>query len=87
MQVVRAVCDARRIRVDYVLSKSQVPALVDARREIAGELREAGWSYPQIGALLRRDHTTVIALMKQGAVRDELLLRRRIREANRRSAA
>lgn len=34
--------------------------VVPARQETYAVLRERGWSYPKIGALLARDHTTVI---------------------------
>ncbi len=37
---------------------------VEARRLIALRLREEGASYPEIGSLLKRDHTTIISLVK-----------------------
>lgn len=38
---------------------------VDARSVVAVLLRARGWSYPQIGRLLDRDHSTVINLCRR----------------------
>lgn len=34
--------------------------MIEARRACFAYLREQGWSYPQIGALFNRDHTTIL---------------------------
>ena len=39
------------------------PLYVEARRHIAKFLRGRGWSYPMIGKLLERDHTSVMHLV------------------------
>ena len=36
------------------------PAVNDARQELMYRLHMAGWSYPRIGRLLHRDHSTII---------------------------
>lgn len=38
--------------------------LVDIRQKIAIELREKGYSYPAIGDIMHRDHTSIIHLVK-----------------------
>lgn len=43
-----------------VKSPSRVKHLVTARRAIYVALRQLGWSYPAIGRLVDRDHTTVL---------------------------
>lgn len=37
------------------------PAVAAARNELMWRLRRCGWSYPKIGRLLGRDHTTVMS--------------------------
>lgn len=63
----RTVCRDFAVSVTDVLSTARSVAMVDARREIAWKLRELGFSFPEIGTMLRRDHTTVIALVKSRA--------------------
>lgn len=60
--VIEDVCERLGVRVDRVLSRYRYAPLVEARREIALILRDFGWSTPQIGALLRRDHSTIVTL-------------------------
>lgn len=43
------------------------PALVKRRQELAIELRLAGYSLPQIGKALGRDHSTILYLLKRAA--------------------
>jgi chromosomal replication initiation ATPase DnaA len=38
-----------------------------ARAEVARRLRDLGWSYPRIGAVLGRHHTSVMYLVKETA--------------------
>lgn len=46
-----------------LLSKRRNALLVEKRKLIAKELREKGLSYPQIGKLLNRHHTTIMHLL------------------------
>ncbi len=62
LAVIERVCRERGLRVDYVLSRYKYQPLVDARRAIAEELRSMDWSTPQVGALLHRDHSTIVQL-------------------------
>ncbi len=50
---------------EAILSRARTGEIVEVRRELARRLRERGLSYPQIGALLGRDHSTVLALLRQ----------------------
>ncbi len=67
--LIEAVCKDHGVRVDYVLSRYRYQPLVEARREIACVLRDMGWSTAQVGALLRRDHSTIVALTAPEEVR------------------
>lgn len=46
-----------------LLSKRRTADLVEKRKLIAKDLRELGLSYPAIGKLLNRHHTTVMHLL------------------------
>lgn len=53
--------DRPLITVDDIMGRSRVPRIVACRADIMRRLRlDCGWSYPRIGALLQRDHTTVL---------------------------
>lgn len=61
-----AVCRRRNVLIDDVLSRKRSKRLVGARSEIAKILRQnLGLSYPEIGAILHRDHTSIIHLVKK----------------------
>lgn len=47
-----------------ILSRCRRSDLVAARRKIALALRENGFSYPQIGKVMNRDHSSIIHLCK-----------------------
>lgn len=53
------------VSVDDVLSKSRLREVVKARQEAAWELRQLNLSYPQIGAILGRDHSTVLLAVRK----------------------
>lgn len=52
------------ITVAEMLSPSRASHLVEARRDLAFALRARAWSYPRIGKLMKRDHTTIMSLVK-----------------------
>lgn len=54
--------------VKSVRREGQTAPVVAARRVIAHKARAEGYSYPQIGRALNRDHTTVMSLLR-GKVR------------------
>lgn len=49
---------------ERLLGPDRVGSLVKARRKAAFALREMGLSYPEIGHVIRRDHSTVQYLLK-----------------------
>jgi len=66
-QVVTMIAALNKITVEELVGPSQLPHLVDARREVAETLRKAGYSTPKIGTVLNRDHTTVLYLLETAA--------------------
>lgn len=55
-----------RVTVGQILSRSRRRILVVARHDIACQLQDAGWFTTDIGAILRRDHSTITSLLKGG---------------------
>jgi len=58
------IAEKHGVTVAEMLSASRASHLVEARRDLAFALRARSWSYPRIGKLMKRDHTTVMALLK-----------------------
>lgn len=63
-EVVQAVCAAARAPRRLVIGDSHFTDLIIARRAVSVALRARGLSLSQIGAVLRRDHTTVLAHLR-----------------------
>ncbi len=51
---------SHRVSLSEVLSKSRKRPIAAARRAVCVALRARGLSLPEIGALIGRDHTTVL---------------------------
>lgn len=66
-QVVTMIAVLNQITEGDLVGPSQLPHLVEARREVAETLRKAGYSTPKIGSVLNRDHTTVLYLLETAA--------------------
>ena len=49
---------------DEILGRSRCQSIVAGRRALCRALRERGLSYPEIGRLVGRDHTTVMTLVR-----------------------
>jgi chromosomal replication initiator protein len=61
MNIVREVCEAHDVKRDEIFKKNRSKKLVMARGVIYDRIRkELGWSYPKIGKLFGRDHTTIL---------------------------
>jgi chromosomal replication initiation ATPase DnaA len=58
------VCALHGVSVQHLLSPRRGAALVSARQQCAKKLREAGLSLKRIGAILNRDHTSIIYLLR-----------------------
>jgi len=68
--IVREVCVARGVRRDELFSRRKEDRIAHARHEVCWRARnETSLSYPQIGKLLGRDHTTVMNGYKTHAAR------------------
>jgi hypothetical protein len=59
-KILHLVAEAMEVGVEVILSSSRVARIVHCRALVATTLRGRGWSYPQIGRLLKRDHSSVI---------------------------
>jgi hypothetical protein len=53
-------CSYHGITRDELVGAGQSQAYVSVRRKVAAELNKRGWSTPQIGKLLNRDHSSVV---------------------------
>lgn len=49
-----------RLNVDQIMSSDRRYRTSRARQEVMWTFRQDGWSFPKIGALVGRDHTTVM---------------------------
>lgn len=58
------------------LRKEKFRVHVLARRDCYAYLREQGWSYPEIGALFGRDHSTVMWALCDDAEKQAIKLER-----------
>ena len=69
-EVVQKIAKKHGITQGDIFSKKRDKHLVDARAEIVCILRDDPFnlSYPYIGTILHRDHTTVISLYKRNRV-------------------
>ena len=67
-----AILDRLGMTWAQAIARSNVHAHANARAEIYVLLRERGWSYPRIGALMGgRDHTTIITSVQRYHARKE----------------
>lgn len=55
---------ANNSTIAQVFTLARTKSVVNARRAVAKLLRSKGLSYPEIGAILDRDHTTIMSLVK-----------------------
>lgn len=58
-QLIRRVAEALGYGVAHIRGERRHAHLARARKACALALRQAGYSYPEIGEALHRDHTTV----------------------------
>lgn len=71
--IIETVAEKHGMSVDEIMSRSRKDRIVAARHEAFYLLREAGYSYPQIGRFFGgMDHTTAL----HGAVKHEAKLKR-----------
>jgi len=58
------VCRRHRIRLEDVYGRVRTKNVVQARRECWAATRRLGWSFPEIGHLWDRDHTTILTSLR-----------------------
>jgi len=66
-KIVETVASNRHLDVEEIINGGNHRSLVNARREIVLKAREQGFSFPKIGGVLKRHHTTIMYLFKNGA--------------------
>lgn len=59
------VAEKHSLTAEDLISKRQWLEMMDARRDFAIQAREKGYSFPHIGRVLHRHHTTIVHLVKQ----------------------
>lgn len=59
-------CGAAGCSIEDLLSPSRRQPVVVARRRVAADLRRLGWSYPAIGRIMQRHHSSIIGLISRG---------------------
>lgn len=59
-EIIRAVALEHGLQPRDLLGRDRFGHFIAARREAMVRLREAGFSYPQIGRFLGRDHSTIV---------------------------
>ncbi len=66
--VVVDVADAHFVTVEDLLGQRRSASIVAARRAAMAAIYLAGKSMPEVGALLGRDHTTVLSHLRKAGV-------------------
>jgi len=62
--IISEICAAHGVSVLHLLSPRRDAALVSARQQCVKELRAAGLSLKKIGTIMKRDHSSVIYLLR-----------------------
>jgi hypothetical protein len=70
MLTVYRVAQAHGVSVEDLMGKGRVAGISQVRQAAMVAAREGGFSYPVIGVVLDRDHSTVIAGVRSAAKRD-----------------
>lgn len=65
LQPLKELCRAHAVLLEAVLSSTRTKRVVEARLACCLYLRTLDMSYPEIGRLLRRDHTSIMALVRK----------------------
>lgn len=62
-ELLKKFCGQYDVQKDDLLSKKRDKRLVNIRQAISSKLRSEGWTYPRIGKLLHRHHTSIMHLL------------------------
>ena len=63
-KIIQAVCEKWGITEEELVGSSRINLFVLARKEVSIELKSLGLSYPSIGRILKKDHTSIIHYLK-----------------------
>ena len=63
--VVAKVADVHQVTATAIMGRSRYKSVARARMVVMFELRGLGFSYPEVGRLVGRDHTTVMAAVRR----------------------
>jgi len=61
---IEIIAKENRFTLEDILGKSKFGPLVKVRRKCVGVLRAKGYSTTEIGRIMNRDHTTIVASLK-----------------------
>jgi len=65
--ILESVAEEMKISTAQIIGGGNTPRLVEARQKVSVMARQFGYTYPRIGALLNKHHTTIIHLVKRHA--------------------
>ena len=69
-RIIHAVAQAHHIRPEEITGPTRPRHIVDARREVAKQLRALDWSFPRIARVFNfKCHTSVMNLLKPKSAR------------------
>ena len=74
-KLAREIAHRHGFMLDEVFGKDRNPSIVAIRREIACALRDAGASFPEAGHVCKRDHTSMMNLVKAKNQKPKVRLR------------
>lgn len=60
IEILNQVCLEKGISIEQLLGKQRKSQFVNARKQCARSLRALNLSFPQIGKLMNRDHSSII---------------------------
>lgn len=69
LEPARAAARAHGVRVEDLVGRARSRSVAVARGQLWTELHDAGASYPELGAVFGRDHTSVLAGVRRHKVR------------------
>lgn len=63
LELLEKVSETHGLKVEDLKSRSVLREFVEARRDFAKQARDCGYSYPYIGRVLSKHHTTIYGLV------------------------
>lgn len=64
-RIMADVCKRYRVTADQLRGRKRHPQIIAAKQEVIRQCRAAGKSYPEIGKVLGKHHTTIMYLEKR----------------------